>query len=134
MSQTTTTPVEGTLTVFGHEDTRAELEVIPRSTGWRLARAGGFILGGLVAAPVVALLPPHAAWALGAAGTGVFFGLRKWSERYTLVSLEGPCPRCGAPIRITSPTRLRSSWNISCDACHHAATLDVPDAALPAAN
>ena len=131
MSASSANSVSGTFQVFGHEDTRADLQVIPRGTGWRAARAGGFILGGLLAAPVVALLPPHVAWAMASVLTGLFFGLRKWSERHTLTELSGPCPRCGSSIRIDSPTRLRTPWSVSCEACHHAATLTVAPGELP---
>ena len=124
-------PVSGTLQVFGHDDTVARLAVVPRGTGWRAARAGGFILGGVLAAPVVALLPPHVAWAMGSVLTGLFFGLRKWSEKHTLMELSGPCPRCGADIHIGSPTRLRNPWNVSCEACNHAATVTVDPGTLP---
>ena len=131
MSSASASSVAGTLRVFGHDDTVAQLAVLPRGTAWRATRAGGFILGGLLAAPVVALLPPHVAWAMGSVLTGLFFGIRKWSERHTLVELSGPCPRCGATIRIGSPTRLRNPWNVTCDACRHAATVTVEPGDLP---
>jgi hypothetical protein len=125
------TSVSGTLQVFGHEDTTAELRVIPRGTAWRAARAGAFVLGGLVLAPVVFILPPHVAWASAAVLTGVFLGYRKWLERHTLVELSGPCPRCGTTIRIESATRLRNPWSVSCEACRHSATLTVSSDELP---
>lgn len=131
MSTDSPTTVQGTFRVFGHDDTVAELEVLPRSTAWRGTRAGGFILAGVLAAPVVALLPPHVAWAMAAVLTGLFFGLRKWSERHTLMELTGPCPRCGSTIRIESPTRLRNPWTVTCDSCRHSATLTVDGATLP---
>lgn len=131
MPSDSSSSVTGTLRVFGHDDTEARLAVIPRGTAWRATRAGGFILGGVLAAPVVALLPPHVAWAMAAVLTGLFLGLRKWAERHTLVELTGPCPRCGATIHIGSPTRLRNPWNVSCEACRHAATVTVDPDALP---
>lgn len=123
--------VQARLTVFGHPATDATLSVLPRSTGWRAARAGALTGGGLILAPVVAILPPHVAWALASAVTGSVLGWTKWQERYTLTELSGKCPRCGEPISITSPTRLRSPWTVSCDACHHPATLEVDSSALP---
>jgi hypothetical protein len=131
MSASAASSVSGTLQVFGHEDTTAELKVVPRGAGWRATRAGGFILGGLLAAPVVALLPPHVAWAMAAVLTGLFFGLRKWAERHTLMELSGPCPRCGATIHVGSATRLRNPWTVSCESCRHAATLTVASEELP---
>ena len=131
MSPPSSSTVPGTLRVFGHDDTVAELHVLPRGTAWRASRAGGFIIAGLLAAPVVALLPPHVAWAMAAVLTGLFFGLRKWGERHTLLELSGPCPRCGSTIRLGSPTRLRNPWNLSCESCRHAATLTVEPERLP---
>lgn len=122
--------LEGTLSVFGHDDTGARVTVLPRSTGWRAVRAGGLVLAGLLAAPVVALLPPHVAWAMGAALTGIFLGARKWAERYTAVSLEGPCPRCAAPLGLGGATRLRNPWTVDCEECHHGITLTIPEEAL----
>lgn len=131
MPTASASPVTGKLRVFGHDDTVAHLAVVPRGTSWRATRAGGFILGGLLAAPVVALLPPHVAWAMGSVLTGLFFGIRKWSEKHTLMQLSGACPRCGAEIQIGSPTRLRNPWTVSCEACNHAATVTVDPGALP---
>lgn len=131
MSTAAASSVTGTIQVFGHDDTLAHLAVVPRGTAWRATRAGGFILGGLLVAPVVALLPPHVAWAMGSVLTGLFFGARKWSERHTLMELSGTCPRCGATIHIGSPTRLRNPWAVSCEECNHAATVTVDPAALP---
>ena len=68
--------LEGTLSVFGFPDTRAELDVRPRSTGWRLGRASAFIGGGFVLAPLVGLFPPHAPWALAALGISPTGGWR----------------------------------------------------------
>lgn len=118
--------IQGHLRIFGYPDTPAPASVLPRSVGWRAARAGARVLAGLVAAPLAALIPPHAAWALGAAATGLVLGARKWSERRTLVSLAGACPRCGAPITLDRPVRLRDPFPIDCTACHHSASLHLP--------
>lgn len=122
--------VQGTVTLFGYDETDATATVLPRSVGWRALRAGAFVAGGLLLAPVVALLPPHVAWALAAAVTGMVLGARKWAERFTLLSLEGRCPRCGEPLAVGRPTRLRNPWTLDCEACHHAVTLTVPGRAL----
>lgn len=131
MADSLSTQVPGTLRVFGSEDTSARLRVRPRSTGWRAGRALLFVIGGVVVAPVAFLLPPHVVWASAAVGTGLFLGLRKWAERYTLLEMEGPCPNCGEPIGLSSATRLRNPWNVSCEHCHRAATLTVREEDLP---
>ncbi|HSG48302.1 MAG TPA: hypothetical protein VLA43_10850 [Longimicrobiales bacterium] len=130
MTPPASTTVTGSLNVFGYGETRATLRVLPRSRGWRALRSGALTLGGLVAAPVVALIPPHAAWALGAAVTGAVLGARKWGERFTLLSLRGSCPRCGAPLTLDRPGPLRNPATVDCEACHHAATLTIPAESL----
>lgn len=124
--------VTGTLRVFGHEDTEAHLRLLPRSAKWRATRAGAFILGGVVLAPLVALIPPHAAWALASVGTGVALGVRKWKERFTLLRLRATCPRCGEEILRDSPARLRTPETVTCEACNHSASLAVDPEALRA--
>lgn len=119
--------VRGTLSVFGYPGSPATASVLPRSLGWRATRAGGSVLMGLVAAPVVALLPPHIAWALGAAVTGFILGARKWAERFTLLALEGSCPRCHAPLGLDRPTRLRTPFTVDCPNCHHGSSLTFPE-------
>jgi len=133
MSDSQPVQVTGTLRVFGSEDTTAQLRLVSRSAGWRAVRALGFILAGIALAPVVVLLPPHVVWASAAVGTGIFFGIRKWTERHTVLGMEGRCPNCGETIAVTSSTRLRNPWTVSCDHCHHAATLEVQPEDLPGA-
>ena len=106
--------------------------MVARSVGWRGARAGLFFLGGVVLSPLVALIPPHAAWALASVVTGIVLGGRKWAERHTLFSLSGVCPRCGAAVQVEGPMRFRNGSTVDCASCHHGATLTVDAAALPA--
>lgn len=113
----------GTLTVFGYPSTQAHLEVRARSLRWRGLRGAFFLGGGLVLAPLVGLLPPHVPWVVATLGLGGFLGLRKWRERYTIVSLQGPCPRCGGAMTLPSSTPLRPVLSVPCDECHHDARL-----------
>lgn len=122
--------MDGTLSLFGFPGTPARLEVLPRSTGWRFLRAAGFIGGGLVLAPAVGLVPPHAPWVLAAVGLGGFLGIRKWRERYTILSFQGLCPKCGGTLFVASGTPLRPVMTIPCAECHHDPRLTV---ALPPA-
>lgn len=125
MPQESPTDVTARLRVFGSPETPARARVVPRSVSWRLLRAGGLAAAGVVAAPVVALIPPHAAWAMGSVVTGLVLAARRWAERWTVLALEGRCPRCGEPMILHRPTRLRSAWSVGCDACHHAAVVEV---------
>lgn len=121
--------IRGHLRVFGYDDTPLQLTVIPRSTRWRLLRAGPWFVGAAAAA-VLVILPPHVLWimlALVAAGLGV----RKWLERYTLVTLEGSCPRCGAEVEETGPARFRPGSSVDCPSCRHGSTVVLPEGSLP---
>jgi hypothetical protein len=117
--------VNGTLTLFGFPSTDAVLEILPRSRSWRAVRALAFFGGGLLVAPAVGLFPPHAPWATVALGLGGFFGLRKWRERFTVLSLRGSCPKCGGRIGIRVGTPLRRTLSIPCEGCQHESRLVV---------
>jgi hypothetical protein len=119
------TPFRGSMILFGFPSTGVEGEVIPRSRNWRGLRLFGFLAGGLVLAPLVGLIPPHAPWAVGALGVGLFFGIRKWRERLTLVSFQGGCPKCGAEIRLKPGSAVRNGMSITCDQCHHDSVLSL---------
>ena len=130
MSDSDTLSVQGVLRLFGHDDSRADLTLIPRSTAWRGVRAGPLAGGGLALAVPLVLLPPHGAWSLAVAVTGLVLGGRKWSEHFTLVKLEGPCPRCGETIVLEGPARFKNGAGIDCAACNHTSKLSVDEVAL----
>jgi len=122
-----TAPLElrGTLNLFGFPPGQACVGVLARSRRWRALRASAFFGGGLILAPLVGVVPPHAPWVAGALGFGGFFGIRKWRERFTLVSFEGDCPRCGEPVRVRAGTPLRATLSVPCEKCHYDAHLTV---------
>lgn len=113
------------LTVFGFPSSEAVARVHYRDPFWRGSRAAGFLGLGVVLAFPAALIPPHAPWALGALGVGGIMARRKWRERRTLVELEGSCPRCESPVRITRPTRMREPHSLPCEACNHEMELEL---------
>lgn len=115
--------MEGTLSLFGYSSTVAHLEVLPRSTGWRGLRAGLFMGGALVLAPAVGLFPPHAPWVAGVLGIGGYLGIRKWRERFTVLSFRGCCPKCGGALSLPPGTPLRPVMTVSCDGCNHDSSL-----------
>ena len=119
LSMTTTHHLAGSLSVFGYPSTRAHLEAIRRSTGWRGFRATLFLAVGVALTPVVALVPPHAPWAVAALGTAGFLAFRKWRERFTLLSLEGACPRCHHSLMVRKRTPLGKGLTLSCPSCNH---------------
>ncbi|HEX9106110.1 MAG TPA: hypothetical protein VF832_02750 [Longimicrobiales bacterium] len=107
-----------TLQLFGFAPTPARVEVIPRSTAWRVGHAFGYLLLCWACIGLVMWVPPHFPWILTAFFLGIFFFVKYIRQRYTLVSLEGTCPRCGSPQSIKKPTRLASPHRIYCPHCH----------------
>ena len=55
------------ITLFGFDIVRVNARIEARSAGWRARRASIALAAGLIVAPAVALVPPHAPWALGGA-------------------------------------------------------------------
>lgn len=117
--------VRATATSFGDPQTAGTAAVITRTTGWRISRATPPIVVGLLLAPVLFIVPPHVPWALGTLGVGILLAVRKWRERFTLTTLDVPCPHCGETLRLGQPTALRQPHPLTCDACHHHITLAI---------
>jgi AcrR family transcriptional regulator len=106
----------------------------PRSKQWRVRGAVQIMGVFLAVAPVVAILPPHAPWPIGALAVGGILARRRFSEDCTLVSLAGAeCPKCGTAMT-SKQTRLRAPHAINCEGCHHQSTLKVPKESLTSSN
>ena len=118
--------MEGTVSLFGFPNTLAQLEVLSRSTAWRALRASAFFGGGLLVAPAVGLVPPHAPWVVVALGIGGIMGLRKWKERFTILSFHGACPKCGGALSLASGIPLRPVMTVPCHGCNHDSRLITP--------
>ena len=117
--------IHGELSLFGFPPEKAILWALPRSRRWRGIRAVAYVGGGLLLAPVLGVVPPHAPWVLGALGLGGVLGVRKWREWFTLVSFQGRCPKCGAAMTLKAGTPVRPSLSVPCDGCHHDSRLTV---------
>ena len=117
--------LSGAVSLFGFEATSAELDVLPRSVAWRRLRGGAFFAGGLAGAPVVGMVPPHVPWAIGALAIGGYLGLRKLRERFTLISLQGYCPKCGGALSLSPGTPVRREMAVPCEGCHHDSRLSI---------
>lgn len=105
------------LELFGFAPTVARAEVLDRSTSWRATRAllaGGIGVG---AAPAVFFLPLHFPWPVLSVGIGFYVARSRWTERHTLLSVSGPCPACGADVRLEKPVRLEEPHVLHCGGC-----------------
>lgn len=124
-SRSTGVSAPAQITLFGFDAVPADARIEARSTAWRARRAAMALGLGLIVAPAVALVPPHAPWALGALGMGLLTARRRWAEEHTLHSLEGACPRCGQGISVRRSTRLRHPHPISCPSCQHELAISI---------
>ena len=117
------------VTLFGFESTEAIARILPRGRRWRVGGAARTLGISLVIAPVVAIVPPHAPWGIGALAVGVMLARRRMVERFTLVAVEGTCPKCDEALQV-KPGRLRVPHPITCEGCHHQASLKIPSEML----
>lgn len=107
------------ITLFGFEPEPAELEVLPRSRGWRARRALAALGVTAVGAPLAFAIPPHAPWGVGALAAGCAVAYRRWSETHTVERMQGRCPSCGAPLALPAGVRLHSPHKLHCEGCNH---------------
>lgn len=117
--------VPARITLFGFDLVPATARIEPRSVGWRARRTALALVTGLIVAPAVALVPPHAPWVIAALGISLFMAQRRWSEAHTLHFLKGDCPRCGEDVSLSRPVRLRHPHAMSCPACQHELAISV---------
>jgi len=121
--------IEAEAILFGFPSTSAVLSVRARSASWRATGAAVRLGGCTVLAGVVAIVPPHAPWIIGALGGGVVLARRRWIERCTLESVAGQCPKCGAALRVKAG-RLRAPHPVPCEACHHETAIRIDASVL----
>lgn len=118
--------LEGRAVLFGFEPTPASVTVRSRARGWRMSGAARAIGVALLLAPLAAVVPPHAPWAIGVLVAGAVFARRRWTETHTLLAVDGTCPRCGGSLNV-KPSRLERPHPLECEACHHVSSLMLPD-------
>lgn len=116
---------DGRITLFGHEPTTGELDLLRRTRRWRLRRSAVPAAATAVVAPLVTLLPPHAPWAVGALAGGFILTRRRWKEEFTVEAFRGRCPRCGAELELPAGSRLRFPHPLHCDECRHEPVLEL---------
>jgi hypothetical protein len=82
-----------------------------------MTRALLALLVGVGFAPLVFFIPPHFPWVIGSVLGGVYFARRFSRERFTLVSIDGPCARCGTAVRQEPRTTLKEPHTLYCASC-----------------
>ncbi len=117
------------VTLFGFDSTEAIVHIRPRGRRWRLGGAAGTMGVFVVIAMVVAIVPPHAPWGIGALVGGMILARRRMIERFTLLDVKGTCPNCAEPLDVRS-ARLLIPHPVTCEACHHQSSLKFPTGSL----
>lgn len=121
--------VAGTAALFGFDPAPVEVTLRRRAKSWRVGSAARTMGVAVLVAPVVAIVPPHAPWLIGVLAVGGILARRRLREHFTVTSVRGSCPKCGAEIS-SGAGRLRSPHPLPCEACHHEPTLRLPEDAL----
>ncbi len=111
--------VPARITLFGFDPVDARARIEARTTGWRARRASMALAAGLVMAPLLAVVPPHAPWVVVAVAIGLLTARRRWAEAHTLHFLDGACPRCEMDISLSRPARLSRPHLITCPSCQY---------------
>ena len=117
--------VPARLVFAGGEWSQARARVIERTAAWRRSSAL-MQLGWWLLAPVVFWLPPHIPWVLLVLGIGGYRALNRYREYRTLVSLRGPCPKCGTEQEFGELGRMRQPHVVHCASCRWELRVDVP--------
>ncbi|MEX2466620.1 MAG: hypothetical protein WD995_06895 [Gemmatimonadota bacterium] len=121
--------VVGRAVLFGFPETEVVAEVRPRARAWRITGAARAVGVSVLLAPVAAIVPPHAPWALGVLAAGAVFGRRRWTETHTLMAVTGSCPKCSGAFSV-KPGRLKRPHPLECEGCHHVSALKLPEERL----
>ncbi|NNL31476.1 MAG: hypothetical protein HKO77_10655, partial [Gemmatimonadetes bacterium] len=61
--------------------------------------------------------------------TGGVLARRRYIERFTLVSVDGQCPKCNGELKVKKG-RLKQPHSLPCEGCNHEPALRVPAEAL----
>ena len=117
----------------GHEPTAAVVRLRRVNKRGRLMAALK-ALGGCWLAAVAAVFVPLLHFILVPSllllGPAMFFW--KLGEHVTLLSADGPCPACGAPIAHRVKLRAAERTQVRCDACGRGVELAIPSEELTA--
>ena len=119
--------VPARLVFMGGQSSEARARVIERSAAWRRSQAVKDLLL-LLLAPLVFFIPPHAPWVLLVVGVAFVRAFNHNREHRTLLSLRGPCPKCGTEQEFTELGRMGHPHKVTCAHCRWDVYVDVPRA------
>ena len=108
--------VPARLVFMGGKATEGRARVLERSDAWRRSRVLRDLLLVLFS-PVAFVVPPHIIWPPIVALVGLFLAFNHARERRTLLSLRGPCPKCGVEQEFKELGRMGNPHKVTCASC-----------------
>src|SRR3954462_5833151 len=116
--------VPARLVFMGGAATEARARVVERSKAWRRSQAIRD-LALLLLIPVVVFIPPHFPWPIVVLCVSLFRAFNHLREHRTLLSLRGPCPKCGADQEYKELGRMGNPHKVTCASCRWDLFVDV---------
>jgi len=106
--------VPARLVFMGGQATEARARVIERSAAWRHSQVMKDML--ILLLLPVAIIPPHV-WGLIVLGIAFIRAFNHNREYRTLLSLRGPCPKCGIEQEFSDVGRMGNPHKVTCANC-----------------
>ena len=119
--------VPARLVFMGGKASEARARVVERSKAWRRSQMmKDFAL--LLLIPVVFFIPPHFPWPIVVTAIALLRAFNHSREHRTLLSLRGPCPKCGTDQEYGDLGRMGNPHKVHCASCRWELYVDVPRA------
>ena len=119
--------VPARLVFMGGKATEAHARVVERSKAWRRSQMMKD-LALLLLIPIVVFIPPHFPWPIVVAAVAFMRAFNHSREHRTLLSLRGPCPKCGTEQEYRELGRMGNRHKVTCASCRWDLFVDVPRA------
>jgi hypothetical protein len=116
--------VPARLSFMGGQSSVGRARVLERSAAWRRSQVLKD-LALLLLIPVVVFIPPHFPWPLVVLAVSLLRAFNHSREQRTLLSLSGPCPKCGTEQSYRELGRMGSPHKVTCAACRWDLQVDV---------
>lgn len=113
------------LEVPGKPSTQGLAKVQPRTMGERVARAVKLWAIFFACAVPTVIFPPHVIIPTAVLITGTVLSILRFKETESLLSLDAPCPTCGATGKLKGSGQVKDGRQIHCEACGFRSSLKV---------
>jgi hypothetical protein len=108
--------VPARLVFMGGKATEGRARVVERSRAWRRSQVTKD-LALLLLIPVVVFIPPHFPWPIVVLAVAFLRAFNHSREHRTLLSLRGPCPKCGTEQEYRELGRMGNPHKVTCASC-----------------